>query len=161
MHNPCGILANRARKHEASGVGCGRVQATSQGVMGPKPYPAQSAAPNQRFVWSTGGTRQSHGTLPCVDQPVADAVEREERKLSSHCNGCKATPVLSLRDFGELRRKARSNGCMMWSSSSHIAGGHGAEALPSTRCCPHLRFVCLEGLIRASETPPSSLRLTV
>ena len=27
------------------GVGCGRVQATSQGVMGPKPYPAQGAAP--------------------------------------------------------------------------------------------------------------------
>ena len=31
--DPCGILANCAGKHEASGVGCGRVQATSQGVI--------------------------------------------------------------------------------------------------------------------------------
>ena len=59
------------------------------------------------------------------------------------------TRAKPLRDFGELHRMARGNGCLMWSSSSHIARGHWANtqpsavrpmrlssALTSTECCP-------------------------
>ena len=41
------------------------------------------------------------------------------------------TRAIPLRDFGELRRMARGNGCLMWSSSSHIARGHWANTQPS------------------------------
>ena len=77
--NPCGILANCAGKHEASGVGCGRVQATSQGVIGPKPYPAQGAAPTcVSSAWrdSSEPRRPLHTWQPEAD---ARSVERECR----------------------------------------------------------------------------------
>ena len=82
--NPCGILANCAGKHEASGVGCGRVQATSQGdhwantqvpaVLPTRtdqsPKPAQTCCHNYRFVCLEGIVRGT-GT-PTSRHPVPD-----------------------------------------------------------------------------------------
>ena len=113
-----------------------------------------------------GGTHQSrrdpsiHGSLRLtvnttnfVPRPT-HPWHKTTRRKEEH-NYCQAKRLQGnarakpLRDIGELRRKARSNGCLMWSSSSHIARGHWANtqpsavrpmrlsnALTSTECCP-------------------------
>ena len=88
-----------------------------------------------------GGTHQSrrdpsiHGSLRLtvntknfVPRPT-HPWHKTTRRKEEH-NYCQAkrlqgnTRAKPLRDFGELRRMARGNGCLMWSSSSHIARGH-------------------------------------
>ena len=64
------------------------------------------------------------------------------------------TRAKPLRDFGELRRMARGNGCLMWSRSSHIARGHGENTQ-----APVVRPVRTEQRPNQHEVLPLPFRL--